>query len=218
MKTPIYDSYTSDRLNVAAICPGTRAMGPGLRSALWVQGCPFNCQGCISPEWRTYEEHRLMTPEQAVSRLLSVPDITGITFSGGEPILQAAALAETTRLARQADPRLTVICYTGYTLQQLVRLKNLPGIKELMGQLDVLIDGQYDWRRHTERGMRGSSNQSIYYLSDRLCDNGLEQLQRRTEFRILDGEMMLVGVPTRQARLAFDSICLPEGVLSHERS
>ncbi len=218
MKIPIYDSYTSDKLNVAAICPGTRAMGPGLRSALWVQGCPFNCQGCISPEWRTFEERLLLTPEQAISRLLSVPEITGITFSGGEPMLQAGALAETARLARKANPRLTVICFTGYTLQQLLRLKHLPGITDLLGQVDVLIDGQYDWRRHTDRGMRGSTNQSIYYLSERLRDNGLEKLQRRTEFRILDGEMMLVGVPTRQARLAFDSIRLPEGVLSHERS
>lgn len=218
MKTPIYDSYTPDRLNVAAICAGTRAMGPGLRSALWVQGCPFNCQGCISPEWRTNEEHRLITPEQAVNRLLSVPEITGITLSGGEPMLQAGLLAEVIRLARQAEPKLTVICYTGYTLQQLMRLKNQPAIRDLMGQSDVLIDGQYDRRRHTDRGVRGSTNQSIYYLSDRLRDNGLESMQRRAEFRILDGEMMLVGVPTRQARLAFDSIRLSEGVLSHERS
>jgi len=217
MKKSSSNTRLDDKLNVAAICPGTRAMGPGLRSALWVQGCPFSCPGCIAPEWRTYEERQLMTPEQAVQRLLSVQGVTGITFSGGEPMLQAAGLAQTARLARQQVPQLTVICFTGYTLQQLVRMKRLPGITALMDELDVLIDGQYDWRHHTDIGLRGSSNQSIYYLGERLKNTGLEELGRRAEIRVLDGEMMLVGVPTRKTQLAFESINLPKGAINHER-
>jgi len=217
MKKSSSNTRLDDKLNVAAICPGTRAMGPGLRSALWVQGCPFSCPGCIAPEWRTYEERQLMTPEQAVQRLLSIQGVTGITFSGGEPMLQAASLAQTARLARQQVPQLTVICFTGYTLQQLVRMKRLPGITALMDELDVLIDGQYDWRHHTDIGLRGSSNQSIYYLGERLKNTSLEELGRRVEIRILDGEMMLVGVPTRKTQLAFESISLPKGAINHER-
>jgi pyruvate-formate lyase-activating enzyme len=38
-------------LNIAATCQATYALGPGLRSAVWVQGCPFRCPGCISPDW-----------------------------------------------------------------------------------------------------------------------------------------------------------------------
>src|SRR5690348_11966108 len=34
-------------VRVAATCTGTRALGPGLRSVVWVQGCPFRCAGCL---------------------------------------------------------------------------------------------------------------------------------------------------------------------------
>jgi len=38
-------------VQVAETCIGTRALGPGLRSVVWVQGCPFSCAGCIAPDW-----------------------------------------------------------------------------------------------------------------------------------------------------------------------
>lgn len=38
-------------LNVAATRVGTRTLGPGVRSVVWVQGCPFHCLGCLAPEW-----------------------------------------------------------------------------------------------------------------------------------------------------------------------
>jgi pyruvate-formate lyase-activating enzyme len=38
-------------VQAAETCVGTRALGPGLRSAVWVQGCPFRCTGCIAPDW-----------------------------------------------------------------------------------------------------------------------------------------------------------------------
>src|SRR5262245_54990250 len=37
-------------LNVGLIVPRTEAEGPGVRFALWVQGCPLRCPGCCNPE------------------------------------------------------------------------------------------------------------------------------------------------------------------------
>lgn len=46
-----WNGHLNGMINVAEICLGTRALGPGLRSALWVQGCPFRCPGCVAPDW-----------------------------------------------------------------------------------------------------------------------------------------------------------------------
>jgi len=56
------DNY-SDYLNIAASVVGTITLGPGLRSVIWVQGCPFHCEGCISPEWIVDKEAHLVKPD-----------------------------------------------------------------------------------------------------------------------------------------------------------
>ncbi|MBE0697352.1 MAG: radical SAM protein, partial [Anaerolineaceae bacterium] len=88
-------------LNIAAICKGTRSLGPGLRAVVWVQGCPFQCPGCIAPDWIPIHPSHLYSPEQLVDDLLGDPHIQGLTFSGGEPMLQAVGLAFLSRLARK---------------------------------------------------------------------------------------------------------------------
>ncbi|HET9590991.1 MAG TPA: 4Fe-4S single cluster domain-containing protein, partial [Anaerolineales bacterium] len=86
-------------LNIASFSTQTRALGPGLRAVVWVQGCPFHCRGCIAPEWIPFQPAVQMTPRELVDRLL-VADISGLTFSGGEPMEQAAGLAEVARLVK----------------------------------------------------------------------------------------------------------------------
>jgi anaerobic ribonucleoside-triphosphate reductase activating protein len=89
------------KLNIAKTCVGTRALGPGVRSVVWVQGCPFRCQGCIAPEWIPFERAREADPAELASELLADPDVAGLTFSGGEPMRQAAGLARLITIARR---------------------------------------------------------------------------------------------------------------------
>lgn len=183
-------------LNIATSWVGTKTLGPGIRSAVWVQGCPFRCPGCISPQWLTNQPARLVTPEVLASELISDPLVTGLTFSGGEPFLQAKALAELARLAR-ASRDLNIICFSGYTLKQLRELPGSSGAKKLISQVDVLIDGPFIQRLNDNHGMRGSSNQVIHFLTDRLRGFDFEGSPRSTEIHISDGEMMFVGVPPK---------------------
>ena len=81
-------------LNVAEICPATRTLGPGQRFVIWVQGCCFNCRGCISPDWIPQKQANLVDPVRLANYILSIPSTEGLTISGGEPMLQAAALSE----------------------------------------------------------------------------------------------------------------------------
>ena len=201
-----YDPWASGGLpylNVAHICPATRALGPGLRAVLWVQGCCFNCPGCIAPHWIPRRIARLMTPEEAVAHLLAHPQVTGLTFSGGEPMLQAAGLAAVARLARRRR-ELSIICYTGFTLEQLRARPPGPGVEDLLGEIDVLIDGPYVAALNDRRGLRGSANQRVHHLTDRLRGFDFERAPRRIEIHLRDDYALLVGIPTSEQLKAFE--------------
>lgn len=194
-------------LNLAASCCGTRALGPGLRSVVWVQGCPFHCPGCIAPQWIPNRPAHIIAPDALIPSLLADPGISGLTFSGGEPFLQSAALAHLARLAkRQRD--LDMICYTGYTLQDLRRFPLHSGVQDLLAQLDVLIDGPYQEDANDNLGLRGSTNQRVHHLTDRLKGYDFTHSPRQAEIHVQDGVLWIIGIPPvgMELRLA-QSIC-----------
>jgi anaerobic ribonucleoside-triphosphate reductase activating protein len=197
-------------LQVAETCVGTRALGPGLRSVAWVQGCPFCCLGCIAPEWIPRQPAREMRPARLAAELLAHPDVTGLTFSGGEPMAQAAGLAQVIEIARRQRD-LTLICFTGYRLAELRSRSPGPGVAELLARTDVLIDGRYVAARNDGRGMRGSSNQQVHMLTGRLAHvaGELADGPRRTEIRLRGPSALLVGVPGREVAETFDRVTAP---------
>jgi anaerobic ribonucleoside-triphosphate reductase activating protein len=183
---------------------GTRALGPGLRSVVWVQGCPFRCRGCIAPEWIPEQSGREVRPADLAAELLVHPGIAGLTFSGGEPMAQAAGLAAVIETARR-QRELTLICFTGYRLADLRDRPPGPGVTELLAQTDVLIDGRYVAASNDGRGLRCSSNQQVHRLTGRRADAaaGLAGGPRRAEIRLRDRSALLVGVPDRAMAEAF---------------
>jgi anaerobic ribonucleoside-triphosphate reductase activating protein len=207
-------SITSPRgpapVRVAEICVGTRALGPGVRSVAWVQGCPFRCRGCIAPEWIPFRPGREVSANDLAAELLADPAVTGFTFSGGEPMSQAGSLAEVIMIARRQRD-LTLICFTGYRLAELRARPPGPGVAELLAQTDVLIDGRYVAARNDGRGLRGSDNQQIHMLTGRLAHAAAELAdgQRRSEIRLRHREALLVGVPGHGVAEAFDRLTGP---------
>jgi anaerobic ribonucleoside-triphosphate reductase activating protein len=185
---------SGETLNVAATCPVTRALGPGLRAVVWVQGCFFRCPGCIAPGWIPIQPARLTGIEDLASELLSHPDVTGLTFSGGEPMLQAAGLARLARLIRSKRD-VDIVCFTGFMLSHLQHTPPGPGVMDLMYKFDVLIDGPYIEKLNDNRGLRGSCNQRIHFLTDRLKGCDFESEPRKAEIQLGDEQMMLVGIP-----------------------
>jgi anaerobic ribonucleoside-triphosphate reductase activating protein len=193
---------TGDTLNVAATCTATRALGPGLRAALWVQGCCFRCPGCIAPEWTTMRPERLAAVDALAGELLSDPLVEGITISGGEPMLQAASLARLCRVLRSRRD-LNIICFTGFQYEQLLHTPPGPGVDEFLSTIDLLIDGPYIERLNTGAGLRGSENQRFIHLTGRLKDVDFASQPRKTEIRLMDGSVQMIGIPTLRLREAF---------------
>ncbi len=118
---------------------------------------------------------------------------------------QATALAAVIRAARRKRD-VTLICFTGYRLAELGRRPPDPGVGDLLAETDVLIDGRYVAARNDNRGLRGSDNQRVHMLTDRLAAvyEDLAGGPRRTEIRLRERSAMLVGVPDQVAAGAFE--------------
>jgi anaerobic ribonucleoside-triphosphate reductase activating protein len=187
-----------DSLNVYLKVPRTRALGPGLRFALWVQGCPRRCPGCMTPGSLPLSGGTTMTVDDLAEEILRDPDLEGLTISGGEPFSQAAAL---TRLIDSVRARrsLGVIVYTGHRLEALsdVAVGDPQHWVALLSRVDLLVDGPYDARLDDGRRLRGSSNQRAIALTTRyssaLADYGAQG--RTAEIHLGGADVVLVGVP-----------------------
>lgn len=193
-------------VNVAATCVGTTALGPGRRSVVWVQGCPFRCAGCLAPDWIPRRPARLVAPAELASELVADPAVSGLTISGGEPMLQATALTEMVQAAR-AIRDLSVICFTGFTIEQLQSHQSTTGVDEFLDEIDVLIDGQYVASADDGLGLRGSANQRVHHLTSRLsaCGYDFTGRARAVEIRVTDRDLLLVGVPPPGLTTALDA-------------
>jgi len=102
----------TETLRIAAFLRRSRANGPGVRSVLWVQGCPFRCAGCFNPNFLPFAGGREAAPAAVAAWMLAETDTEGVSFSGGEPFAQAGALAELAERARGAGKG--VLIFTGY--------------------------------------------------------------------------------------------------------
>lgn len=149
-------------LRIAGTVNDSIVDGEGYRYSIFTQGCPHDCRGCHNPQTHDAEAGRLVSADALLKEALANPLIDGVTFSGGEPFCQAQELAKLAERIHQHD--LTVWCYTGFTLEQLLNVKTA-GVHELLGQIDVLVDGPYiEAERDLTLAFRGSRNQRVIDL------------------------------------------------------
>ena len=192
-------------LNLADFYPQTEALGPGKRAVIWVQGCALRCPGCVSPSYRPFHPASLIETGDLAARILQNPDIDGLTISGGEPVNQCIGLTQVIDLLLAQRPELTVLSFSGYTLEELQQNPGIPGIAAYLTRLDCLIDGPYlQALDNGLTGLCGSSNQKIHYLTPRLSGYQLDQADRRTEIYIRDENLVFVGIPSRQFLTAIE--------------
>ncbi|GAA1573377.1 4Fe-4S single cluster domain-containing protein [Dactylosporangium maewongense] len=156
-----------DNVAVARFLAATTAEGPGERTAVWVQGCTIRCQGCFNPHLWAFRGGA-MTPVEALAARVLAANTTGVTFLGGEPFDQAAALAKAAA-AVQAAGR-SVMTFTGYTTGQLheAEAAGRSDVAALLAATDLLVAGPYvAGKVDTARPWAGSTNQEFVLLSDR---------------------------------------------------
>lgn len=159
--------------------------GIGLRVVLWLSGCSHHCYNCQNPQtWKPdsgipFDE----SAKQEIFNELSKDYISGITFSGGDP-LHENNLDEVLKLVKEiriSFPEKTIWLYTGYSYSKIFRgqlsclsqdgLNNFKR-REIIKQCDVLVDGEYiDEQKDITLKWRGSKNQRCIDVKQSLTQN-----------------------------------------------
>lgn len=136
--------------------------GEGVRCSLYVSGCLFHCQGCYNRASWSFGAGIPYTQEleEQILQDLAQPYVQGLTLLGGEPFLNTGTLLPLVQKIRQKLPTKDIWSWTGYTWEELM-LETMDK-RELLEQLDILVDGRYDAsKRDLSLQFRGSSNQRI---------------------------------------------------------
>jgi anaerobic ribonucleoside-triphosphate reductase activating protein len=149
-------------LNLAACVKYSTANGPGKRSVVWVQGCPFRCKGCFNPGFQPFQRRVIISPGTLAEEVSANDGIEGVTFTGGEPFCQAAALAKTGRYLQNLG--LNVVTFTGFSYET-VRLKKRHSWESLLKVTDLLVAGPYESEYACRHPLISSSNQELVDLS-----------------------------------------------------
>lgn len=175
---------------------GVGKLGPGIRYAVWTQGCMRRCPGCMSPESRNMSGGRMIDVEELAGRIIR-SGREGITISGGEPFLQPAALSSLIDLVREKKD-IGVIVYTGYTIEELERSEDRD-IHDLLKRIDLLVDGEYIEELNDGKNLRGSSNQRAIPLSGRYLKEAERYGEKpaEVEFFMREETICMVGIPSK---------------------
>jgi anaerobic ribonucleoside-triphosphate reductase activating protein len=171
--------------------PSSYANGPGRRAVVWVQGCSLGCAGCFNPETHPFSAGEWMPVAALLERLVALQEtIAGVTVSGGEPLQQAPAVTVLLEGLRR-ETRLSIVLFTGFEWREIRRLPQFP---RLVGNLDVLIAGRYQAARRLGRGLIGSANKTIHYLTSRYNPADFNDLPEAEVIISPQGNIILSGI------------------------
>ena len=153
------------------------ADGPGVRFIVFLSGCPFRCAYCHNPDTWARPPAEEATADEVLARALRYRaywgETGGITVSGGEPLSQAAEVAELFRKAHRANVTTCLdtagACFRRGDVAQ----------EELFRETDtVLLDIKlFDDARHRE--LTGSSNAPVLDCARYLSETGTPLWIRR---------------------------------------
>ena len=91
--------------------------GPGIRTVIFFQGCSLRCRFCHNPDTWEFNSGEITDPETLVKKISRFKpyfkNTGGVTFSGGEPLMQPDFLLETLKLCKQENIH-TCIDTAGY--------------------------------------------------------------------------------------------------------
>ena len=135
--------------------------GEGLRTVVFFAGCLHFCKGCHNPSSWNRENGRDMTIDDIYEEVMSNP-LTDVTFSGGEPFMQADELQYLVMRLKESGKNIWI--YSGYTHDELLTHHN-PACQNGLKYCDVLVDGRFELEKRDPKLLfRGSSNQRIIHL------------------------------------------------------
>lgn len=183
--TAMENDFENTTISLYGTVPDSIVDGPGLRYAVFVQGCSHHCPGCHNPESQPAEGGTETTLAALLADIRANGLVHDVTLSGGEPFEQPKACAAlAAELKREGYG---IWCYTGYLYDDLAgraeaartqqaqrEEAGLTGnaltegiaddlaVGDLLDSIDVLVDGPFvEARKSLELKWCGSSNQRL---------------------------------------------------------
>lgn len=156
-------------MNYSGVKPYSIENGIGVRVSLFVSGCRNHCKGCFQPETWDFAYGKAFTKEaeDEILEMLKPDYIQGITLLGGDPFEEEnqEALMPLLRRIKEQYPKKDIWAYTGYILERDFvpgGRKHTPWTEEMMGMMDVLVDGPFVLeKKNLSLKFRGSENQRV---------------------------------------------------------
>ena len=144
------------KIRIAGIEKESVVDGEGIRYAVFMQGCLRKCKGCHNPSTHALDGGEIMDTSEIIEDIKKNPLMSGITLTGGEPLLLLDAAVELARETKKLG--LNVWCYTGYKFEEIPQ--------KLLNVVDVVVDGAFvEELKDLTLNFRGSSNQRIIKLN-----------------------------------------------------
>lgn len=137
--------------------------GPGVRFVVFMQGCPLRCRFCHNPEtWNVNGKSDSYTPEELIKKILNYKPYFkhngGVTFSGGEPLMQKEFLLECLKLCKKENIH-TCIDTAG----------TIPDCKEILKYTDLVMFDIKGTNKDNYKDMTGANiDTSLEFL--KLCE------------------------------------------------
>lgn len=185
---------TSYTLRISSFLRTTNVEGPGKRACLWVQGCDIRCPGCLTDFRWPINGGLSVNVDDVICEILNISNIEGVTFSGGEPFLQAKKLVKIVEgINDESD--LSIVTYSGHYLEEIIEA-NKKDWNKLLSLTDILIDGPYNESLPSNHLWTGSSNQNIHFLSSKYNKTDYTSFEdsKKVEFHIRpDSTIILNG-------------------------
>ncbi len=141
--------------------------GPGIRFVVFMQGCPLRCKYCHNPDTWEIEEGTEYEPQRLADEIIKYKPYMdfsggGVTFTGGEPLLQAEFLLEVSKHLKQHG--ITIALDTsGYIWNESVR--------ELLEFTDVVLLDIKNYDQTVYEDITGVSLTPTLQLLDYLREN-----------------------------------------------
>jgi anaerobic ribonucleoside-triphosphate reductase activating protein len=149
-------------IRIAGIVKNSIVDGPGLRFAVFGQGCPLKCPDCHNPDTHDFFGGELMEIADIAEQIKSDGLLDGVTFTGGEPFAQVEPFSALADLL----PEHNIICYSGYSFEEL---RDNPEKLPLLERIDILVDGRFESTLKTyDKRFRGSTNQKAIDIKESL--------------------------------------------------
>ena len=138
--------------------------GEGIGVSLFVQGCQFHCKNCFNKVTWDFDGGKKFTKDtlNTIISLLNDEHIKRFSILGGEPLAEKNMydVLQTIIEIRKNITDIIIWVYTGYTFEEVKQLKYG---KEILDNVDTIVDGRYvDELRDLTLEFRGSSNQNIW--------------------------------------------------------